>query len=65
MSDFPDHPFWDFSLIVYMTPGVGPACVALQEAHELDVNIVLFCLWAGASGRGALGGGAGAGTEAS
>lgn len=54
MSDFPDHPFWDFSLSVYMTPGVGPACVALQEAHELDVNIVLFCLWAGASGRGAL-----------
>ncbi len=54
MSDFPDHPFWDFSLKVYMTPGVGPACVELQAAHELDVNIVLWCLWMGASGRGAM-----------
>lgn len=54
MSDFPDHPFWDFSLKVYMTKGVGQACLGLQEAHELDVNIVLFCLWVGASGRGAM-----------
>ncbi len=54
MSDFPDHPFWDFSLRVYMTPGVGPACVELQAAHELDVNVVLWCLWMGASGRGSM-----------
>ena len=52
--DFPDHPFWDFSLEVYGADGVAPACLALQEAHQLDVNIVLYCCWIGASGRGAI-----------
>jgi uncharacterized protein (TIGR02444 family) len=54
VAEFPDHPFWDFSLRVYMSEGVGGACLELQEAHELDVNILLFCQWLGASGRGAL-----------
>ena len=54
MAEFPDHPFWDFSLKVYMSDGVGQACLELQDAHELDVNVLLFCLWVGASGRGAL-----------
>lgn len=54
MAEFPDHPFWDFSLDVYMSDGVGVACLDLQDAHELDVNVLLFCLWCGASGRGAL-----------
>jgi uncharacterized protein (TIGR02444 family) len=54
LAEFPDHPFWDFSLDVYMSNGVGAACLDLQDAHELDVNVLLFCLWVGASGRGAL-----------
>ena len=54
LSDFPEHPFWDFSLDVYMSDGVGQACLELQNAHELDVNILLFCMWVGASGRGSL-----------
>ena len=54
MAEFPDHPFWDFSLDVYMSDGVGAACLELQDAHELDVNVLLFCLWRGASGCGAL-----------
>ena len=54
MSEFPDHPFWDYSLNVYMKPGVGAACLELQDAHQLDVNIVLFCSWVGASGRGVM-----------
>ena len=54
MTQFPDHPFWDFSLEVYMAPGVGEACLELQERHGLDVNLLLFCLWVGASGRGVL-----------
>lgn len=52
--EFPDHPFWDFSLQVYGTEGVAAACLVLQDAHQLDVNIVLYCCWIGASGRGAL-----------
>jgi uncharacterized protein (TIGR02444 family) len=54
LAEFPDHPFWDFSLDVYMSEGVGAACLALQEAHELDVNVLLYCSWLGASGRGVL-----------
>ena len=52
--EFPDHPFWDFSLEVYGAEGVAAACLVLQDAHQLDVNIVLYCCWIGASGRGAL-----------
>lgn len=55
MTDFPDHPFWDFSLQVYGSEGVAPACLQLQEAHGIDVNILLLCCWLGASGRGAVG----------
>lgn len=54
-AEFPDHPFWDFSLAVYMTEGVGPACIELQERHQIDVNILMFLLWLAASGRGAAG----------
>jgi uncharacterized protein (TIGR02444 family) len=54
VMEFPDHPFWDFSLEVYGRAGVPQACLELQSAHQLDVNILLYCLWHGASGRGAL-----------
>ncbi len=54
MTEFPDHPFWDYSLKVYMSDGVGAACLALQEIHQIDVNVVLFCIWLGASGRGVM-----------
>lgn len=54
MDGFPDHPFWDFSLRVYGSDGVPPACLRLQERHRLDVNVVLYCCWLGADGRGAL-----------
>jgi uncharacterized protein (TIGR02444 family) len=55
MTSFPDHPFWDFSLRVYGSEGVAPACLVLQEAHGIDVNVLLLCCWLGASGRGAVG----------
>jgi uncharacterized protein (TIGR02444 family) len=48
---FPDNPFWDFSLTVYAREGVAEACLALQDRHGLDVNLVLFCLWAGTGGQ--------------
>ena len=52
MTSFPDHPFWDFSLKVYGSEGVAPACLKLQETHGIDVNFLLFCGWLGVSGRG-------------
>ena len=42
--------FWAFSLAVYDRPGVAPACLALQDRHGLDVNLLLFCCWAAAQG---------------
>lgn len=54
--DFPDHPLWDFALGVYRREGVGAACLNLQDRHGIDVNIMLFCLWLGDSGRGVLDG---------
>ncbi len=51
---FPDNPCWDFALVVYRRDGVAEACLALQDSHGIDVNVLLFCCWLGASGRGAL-----------
>ncbi len=45
--------FWDFSLRAYRQPGVADACLALQTQHGLDVNLLLYCCWIGAS-RGPL-----------
>jgi uncharacterized protein (TIGR02444 family) len=52
--DFPAHPFWDFALKVYGSPGVGEACLDVQERLGMDVNVLLFCCWVGESGRGSL-----------
>jgi uncharacterized protein (TIGR02444 family) len=38
-------PFWRFSLRLYRAPGVGEACIALQEEAGVDVNLLLFLLW--------------------
>jgi uncharacterized protein (TIGR02444 family) len=53
-KEFPSHPFWDFSLHLYGRPGVEDACLSLQDEFDLDVNIVLFCLWTGSEGPGQL-----------
>ena len=45
------HPFWRFSLRVYRAPGVQAACLALQDEHGADVNLVLLCAFAGHDGR--------------
>lgn len=46
-----DNPFWLFSWDLYHRPGVADACLALQDVHGVDVNVVLFCCWAGRCGR--------------
>ena len=51
---FPSHPFWDYSLQLYRLPGVEHSCLVLQDEFDLDVNIVLFCIWSGAEGPGKL-----------
>jgi uncharacterized protein (TIGR02444 family) len=46
--------FWRFSLAIYAKPDVSPACLLLQDQHDRDVNVMLFCCWLGGSGRGRL-----------
>ena len=45
-----DNPFWRFSLAVHGAPGVDGECLAAQDAHGIDVDVLLFCVWAGARG---------------
>ncbi len=51
VGQVPENPFWDFSLNAYDRSGVAEACLALQERHGLDVNLLLFAAWAGYCGR--------------
>lgn len=51
---FPDNPFWDFSLEVYGKPRVADSCIYLQDRYGMNVNLLLLCVWAGAAGLGAL-----------
>jgi uncharacterized protein (TIGR02444 family) len=41
---------WDYSHDVYARTGVTEACLALQNGHNVDVNVLLFCCWAGDAG---------------
>jgi uncharacterized protein (TIGR02444 family) len=45
---------WEFSLDFYARPGVSAALIELQDRAGLNVNLILFALWHGLSGRGRL-----------
>jgi uncharacterized protein (TIGR02444 family) len=42
-----DGAHWRFSLRLYASEGVAPACIHLQDAHGVDVNVLLVALHAG------------------
>lgn len=46
--------FWEFAQTIYGQPGVATALIELQDRFGRDVNLVLFCCWVAASGRGRL-----------
>ena len=46
-----DGDLWAFSLHIYGQKGVSDACIGLQDRLAADVNLVLFAVWLGASGR--------------
>jgi len=39
--------FWNFSVRTYRQAGVADACLELQDEHGADVNLLLYCCWAG------------------
>jgi uncharacterized protein (TIGR02444 family) len=52
MTDIkPDSAFWRFSLRFYALPDVAPACLALQDEANVDVNLMLFLLFLAENGR--------------
>lgn len=48
--EWPDNPFWDFSLWVYGNEDVPPICLRIQESHAADINLLLYCAWMGTRG---------------
>jgi uncharacterized protein (TIGR02444 family) len=52
----PGAAVWRFSQAFYALPGVAEALITLQDEGGFDVNLILFGLWLGLSGRGRLDG---------
>lgn len=54
MSDAASDPqsaFWNFSLRFYAGAGIPAACLQLQDACGIDVNVMLYALFLARSGR--------------
>jgi uncharacterized protein (TIGR02444 family) len=48
-----ENPLWLFSLAIYSAPDVSTECIDLQDKAGVDVNVLLFAAWLGAT-RGLL-----------
>lgn len=44
------NPLWDYATTLYSAPAVAERCLALQDAHAANVNLLLLCCWAGQAG---------------
>lgn len=51
MDDTPTLGLWDHALALYGREGVAEAALALQDAHGLDVNGLLWLVWCVEAGR--------------
>lgn len=40
-----DNAFWQFSLSLYGKPEAASFCLALQDQHEMQVNLLLYSIW--------------------
>lgn len=41
---------WDWAVAAYGAPGVGDACVALQDSHDQNVPLLLWSAWLATTG---------------
>lgn len=46
-----ESAFWQFSLRFYRRPEVPTLCIALQDHHGVDVNLLFFMMFLGLHGR--------------
>lgn len=51
-GSLPNHPFWSFSCQIY--EHTKDNLLALQNRYNLNVNMLLFCLWFAANNQGLL-----------
>ncbi|MEM1243553.1 MAG: TIGR02444 family protein [Pseudomonadota bacterium] len=54
MQLIPNHAFWNFSVKFYNDDSIASALHLLQTKHQLNINIILYCIYCGLSGRGAI-----------
>jgi len=45
-----ENAFWQFSLDLYVKPEVANYCLALQDQHNMQVNLLLYSIWLSAEG---------------
>ena len=54
----PPNPLWDFAVRLYRRNEVAAACLTLQERYapevDVDVNVILWCVWTALGGHGEL-----------
>lgn len=46
-----DQGFWDWAISAYGAPGVGEACLHLQDALGHNVPLLLWAAWTASTGR--------------
>ncbi len=45
--EFPTSEFWNYSNQIWSLPEVENNCLELQNQHDLNVNLLLYCCWLG------------------
>lgn len=46
-----NNPLWKFSWDFYAQPQVAPACLALQNQYDVNVNLVCWLIWSTLLGK--------------
>ncbi len=45
--NFPKSEFWNYSTQIWTLPNVESICLELQNEHDINVNLMLYCCWVG------------------
>jgi len=45
--NFPESLFWNYSCQLFQIADVADTCLQIQNSLDADVNLLLFCCWAG------------------
>ena len=49
--NFPESLFWNYSCQLFQLADVAEVCLQMQNNFDADVNLLLFCCWAGENRR--------------